>query len=110
MRSHRSDPPEPDPEEHGAHTVRIWRGAVVGIHGDDVFVDLGPRMQGVISLRHFEDPPRLGEEHDFTVLGQEDGLWALSRSRRACWPPGATWSAGAGCRPASPAATPAGWT
>ncbi len=50
--------PEPLPEkEHGAHTLRVWRGMVIGIDGDDVFVELGPRMQGVISARQFSTPP-----------------------------------------------------
>jgi len=57
----------------------VWRGTIVGIDRDDVFVELGPRMQGVLSLRRFEEPPALGEEHDFTLLGQEEGLWALAR-------------------------------
>jgi small subunit ribosomal protein S1 len=52
---------------------------VVGVYGDDVFVELGPRMQGVISVRQFEDRPRIGESYEFTLRGREDGLWALSR-------------------------------
>ena len=50
---------EPAPETpHGPHTLRVWSGTVVGIFGDDVFVELGPRMQGVIATRHFAAPPR----------------------------------------------------
>jgi ribosomal protein S1 len=30
-------------------------------------------------VRHFEAPPREGQRFDFTLGGQEDGLWALSR-------------------------------
>ena len=52
-----------EPErEHGRHTLRVQRGQVVGIAGDDVFVELGPRQQGVISLRAFEAPPAEGDE------------------------------------------------
>jgi small subunit ribosomal protein S1 len=65
--------------EHGSHTLRVWRGTVVGCYGDDVFVELTPRMQGVISARHFDPPAREGEQYDFTLRGQEDGLWALAR-------------------------------
>jgi len=64
--------------DHGAHTLKVWRGTVVGVYGDDVFVELGPRMQGVISLRQFEFVPRIGDIHDFTLRGREDGLWALA--------------------------------
>ena len=35
--------------EHGPHTLKVWRGTVVGVFGRDVFVELGPRMQGVIA-------------------------------------------------------------
>ena len=44
----------PDRGERGAHTLRVVDGLVVGIDGDDVFVELGPRMQGVISRRAFQ--------------------------------------------------------
>lgn len=78
-RSRRERPrPEREPAEHGAHTLRVWRGTVVGIDRRDVFVELGPRMQGVISIEKFEEPPRLGDEHEFTLRGQEEGLWVLA--------------------------------
>ena len=75
--------------DHGPHTVRVWQGVIVGVHGDDVFVDLGPRMQGVLSLRQFDEEPGLDEEFEFTVLGQEDGLWALARVEQGLL---ASWS------------------
>ena len=65
-------------KDHGQHTLRVWKGIVVGSFGSDVFVELGPRMQGVIARRHFERAPQLGEEYEFTLHGQEEGLWALS--------------------------------
>lgn len=84
--------PRPDDshelKEHGPHTLRVWRGTVVGVYGKDVFVELAPRMQGVIPARMFEPPPREGEQFDFTLRGQEDGLWALSRVEEY---PLATW-------------------
>ena len=77
MRDSRAEPA--DPAGHGPHTLKVWKGTVVGVYGDDVFVELGPRMQGVISVRQFEDRPRIGESYEFTLRGREDGLWALSR-------------------------------
>ena len=65
--------------ERGPHTLEVWTGTVVGVFGGDVFVELGPRKQGVIRVEHFDEPPRVGERFDFTLRGQEDGLWALSR-------------------------------
>jgi len=72
--------PEREISDHGPHTLRVWRGTVVGVFGRDVFVELGPRMQGVIGVDHFDAPPSEGEQFDFTLRGQEDGLWALARS------------------------------
>ncbi len=77
MRKRRFSPE--DAPAHGEHTLRVWDGVVVGRDGDDVFVELGPRMQGVLSVAQFAEPPRPGDEFQFTVLGQEDELWALAR-------------------------------
>lgn len=71
--------PNPDPS-HGSHTLRVWNGTVVGLFGNDVFVELGPRMQGVIELHHFAKPPAVGSVHEFTLRGLEEGLWSLSLS------------------------------
>ncbi|MEW6071423.1 MAG: S1 RNA-binding domain-containing protein [Planctomycetota bacterium] len=73
-----SDPPPPA-RDHGPHTLRVWEGVVVGRNGDDVFVELGERMQGVISAREFAAEPRVGEIHEFTLRGQEESLWVLAR-------------------------------
>ncbi len=57
---------------------RLFEGVVQGVHGDDVIVDLGPRMQGVVSLREFETPPTVGDRHRFLLRGREEELWLLS--------------------------------
>ncbi|MCP3917768.1 MAG: S1 RNA-binding domain-containing protein [bacterium] len=57
---------------------RLYDGVIEGINGDDVIVDLGPRMQGVVSLREFDEPPEVGSKHKFTLRGREDDLWLLS--------------------------------
>src|SRR5262245_45368334 len=67
---------------HGKKPARnsnLRPGTITGIMGDDVFVDLGPRMQGVISLTEFEEPPRIGAKFEFSLHGREDELWLLSR-------------------------------
>jgi len=51
---------------------------VAGVSGDDVFIDLGPRRQGVAPMVEFEEPPQVGETHRFAVRGREDELWLLS--------------------------------
>ena len=79
----RPDDRRPVESDHGPHTLRVWRGTVVGSYGDDVFVELGPRMQGVISRRKFDAPPRIDDEFDFTLRGLEEGLWSLSLAVQA---------------------------
>src|SRR6516225_6877571 len=74
--------------DHGSHTLRVWRGTIVGVFGDDVFVELGPRMQGVISRRQLAEPPRVGDSLDVTLRGREEELWALALSESQ---PIATW-------------------
>ncbi|HUR28518.1 MAG TPA: S1 RNA-binding domain-containing protein [Planctomycetota bacterium] len=69
----------PKSASHGSHTLKIYTGTVVGLHGNDIFVELGVRMQGVIAKDHFSAPPRIGDQFEFTLRGQEDGLWVLAR-------------------------------
>lgn len=83
MRARRDDPQRAPERDHGEHTLRVHEGVVVGLHQDDVFVELGPRMQGVISRRKFERPPEVGEVYEFTLGGQEESLWALSLREEA---------------------------
>ncbi len=83
----RSRPARNEPEvfdpgpERGHHTLEVRTGQIVGIDAPDVFVDLGPRLQGVIPLVEFDGPPSIGDMAEFTLRGQEDGLWALELSR-----------------------------
>jgi small subunit ribosomal protein S1 len=67
-------------DERGRHTLKVMRGTVVGAHGRDVFVELGPRMQGVIKSDAFTMKPREGAQFDFTLRGLEEGLWRLALS------------------------------
>ncbi|MEM1451639.1 MAG: S1 RNA-binding domain-containing protein [Planctomycetota bacterium] len=70
--------PPAEPPERGAHTLDVVPGTIVGIYGDDVFVELGPRKQGVLGLHAFDEPPSVGEVHRFTMRGREDNLWILN--------------------------------
>lgn len=69
---------DPDDPPRGAHTLDVVEGTVEGIYGDDVFVELGPRKEGVLSARAFLEPPRVGETYRFTLRGREDSLWILN--------------------------------
>lgn len=75
----------------GAPNERQRRtGTVMQIHGNDVFVEFGPRKQGVCPLIQFPEPPALGAQMEFIVDGfdKEDGLLKLSLEgtvRKAEW-------------------------
>jgi ribosomal protein S1 len=59
----------------------LMRGTIVGISGNDVFVELGPRMQGVAALGEFSEAPKVGETYEFKLNGREDDLWKLVRKK-----------------------------
>ena len=65
-------------EEPAPGGDRLWKGVIAGISGDDVIVELGPRMQGVVSLAEFEETPQVGDIHRFAMRGREDDLYVLS--------------------------------
>jgi small subunit ribosomal protein S1 len=65
-------------------------GLIVQIHGDDVFVEFGPKSQGICPLSQFADPPQVGERLDFVIdrFDENEGLLMLSREgvvRKAEW-------------------------
>jgi small subunit ribosomal protein S1 len=62
----------------GAGGDRLFPGTIIGMHGDDVIVELGPTMQGVCSRREFDEEPKVGDTHRFTLRGRDEGLWILS--------------------------------
>jgi len=60
------------------------RGRIAKITGDDVFVTLtgiDSKLQGLVPLKQFERPPRIGSIMDFVVerLDEKEGLVHLSR-------------------------------
>ncbi|MEX1023920.1 MAG: S1 RNA-binding domain-containing protein [Planctomycetota bacterium] len=63
--------------ERGKHTLEVRTGTVVGRYRNDVFVELGERMQGVAMLEDFPAPPPVGATFEFTLRGQEETLWVL---------------------------------
>jgi small subunit ribosomal protein S1 len=56
------------------------QGRVVGIHGDDLFVDLGGRNQAVVSASQFPEPPAIGAAIEI-VISQFDAEEGLFRAR-----------------------------
>ncbi|MES1213808.1 MAG: S1 RNA-binding domain-containing protein [Singulisphaera sp.] len=56
------------------------KAKVISIHNDDVFVELGGRNQGVLSLRQFPEPPHVGQVIEVVVarFDGDEGLYQLS--------------------------------
>ena len=73
MNEHDASPPD-----HGSHTHEVVEGVVVGVDARDVFVELGPRRQGVIARSAFGEAPVRGDRHQFILHGREESLWVLS--------------------------------
>jgi small subunit ribosomal protein S1 len=61
-------------------TETRMKGRVLRIFRDDVFVDLGGRNQGVLTLHALAQEPEVGAELDVTVnrFNAEDGLYELT--------------------------------
>ncbi len=58
-------------------------GLVAGVGREDVFIEFGPREQGVVPRAHFSTPPEVGSRLRVFVQERdpEDGLWRLSVER-----------------------------
>lgn len=73
--------------------IVVRRGRITEIRGDDVFVELygvEGKNTGVVPLRQFERPPRLGSMMDFVVERYEEaeGFYVLNREgavTKATW-------------------------
>lgn len=73
--------PPPPPSASGRK-----RGTVVGVHGQDVFVDVpGGRSQGVLPLIQFDQRPQVGDVVEFEVerYDSANGLLILTRTGAA---------------------------
>jgi hypothetical protein len=46
---------------------QVRTGMVISVHGDDVFVEFGPKSQGVCPLTQFDAPPQSGARLEFVV-------------------------------------------
>jgi small subunit ribosomal protein S1 len=60
---------------------QLRKGKVFRIHGGDVFIEFGPRSQGVCPVTQFPELPEVGTELEFFVerLDAFEGLLVLSR-------------------------------
>lgn len=73
-------------------TPGVRRGHVIAIHGDDIFVDMGGKSQGILPAEQFKDLPLPAEGDVVEVVidgyDRADGLLLLSREgavKAATW-------------------------
>ena len=52
----------------GQSDERLMSGTIVEVRGDDVFVELGPRMQGFVPGAEFEELPKVGEDFEVVTI------------------------------------------
>lgn len=57
---------------------RRYAATVAGRSGDDVIVELGPRVQGMVPAEEFEEVPDGGATIQVALRGREEGLWLFS--------------------------------
>lgn len=65
-------------------------GTVVGVRGDDVLVEFGPKSSGICPAAQFEEKPPVGTRLEFVVerFDANDGVFILSREgavQKASW-------------------------
>ncbi len=78
--------PEPVAASTNAQGKQVRKGRIVSIGKEDVFIDLGGKSQGVVSLLQFEDvEPVIGLELEFIVdrYDTREGLLVLNRKGAA---------------------------
>jgi len=70
----------------------LKKGKVIAIQGDDIFVDMGGKSQGILAASQFENEPmpNVGDTIEVTIEGYErgEGLLVLSRQgavQAAAW-------------------------
>lgn len=70
------------PRSDASHQLlELKTGVIVAIHRGDVFVEFGPKSQGVCPLNQFETPPTVGQKLPFVIdrFDEKDGILILSR-------------------------------
>jgi small subunit ribosomal protein S1 len=71
------DPSDPSQQELPHQGARI-QGVIQSVHGDDVFVDLGVRIPGILQVRQFEgtEGPEVGQQIQVVVrkVDENEGL------------------------------------
>jgi small subunit ribosomal protein S1 len=69
------------PEKSDGEGPQIIKGKVVSVQGDDVFIDVGGRSEGIAPVNQFDTPPEVGSTVEVIIerVDPESGAAILSR-------------------------------
>jgi len=67
-----------DPEAAPRLESGLYRATVAGVSGEDVVVELAPRVQGCVPRAELDAVPPPGTPLDVSLVGREQGLWVFS--------------------------------
>lgn len=67
-----------DPSSAPREDSPLYQAIVAGVSGEDVVVELSPRVSGCVPRAEFEAVPPPGTPIAVTLVGREDGLWLFS--------------------------------
>jgi len=84
-------PPAPKPPAEQPTAKGLRKGRVVRVQGDDVFVDLGGKAQGIANLSQFDAEPKVGDEVEFHVSRYEPSEGLLILTRKGAVATDVTW-------------------
>ena len=81
--------PQPEEPEETVPTKGMRKGRVAAIHGDDVFVDLGGKDQGICNIQEFQEKPKIGDMMEFFEEAElkDEGLIKLNRRNAIAFAP-----------------------
>jgi len=68
----------PAAQAQAAGEARQYDAVVAGTSGDDVVVELSPRVQGAVPRSEFQAVPPPGTPLKVSLVGREDNLWMFS--------------------------------
>jgi len=73
-----ADTPEARPAAGANAPADLLPAVVAGLSGDDVVVELSPRVTGCVPKLEFEAVPPAGTPVRVSLVGREDGMWIFS--------------------------------
>lgn len=83
-----SPPPSGPARLPGADEPPLYDAVVAGKSGEDIVLELSPRVQGAVPSAEFEAVPPPGTPVRVTLVGREEGLWIFSvrgQQQLAAW-------------------------